>query len=109
MEMKELKDKSEAELHKLLAAEREKLRDMRFNVSIAQLKTVRQIRETRRLIARILTLVAGQKKEAVGAKIAATPVKVARDNTYKAVGENGVNFHEMQFRADIAGQALTFT
>ncbi|PIT90803.1 MAG: 50S ribosomal protein L29 [Candidatus Komeilibacteria bacterium CG10_big_fil_rev_8_21_14_0_10_41_13] len=56
MEFKELKNKSVKELHKLLAENREKLRDMRFSVSAKQLKNIREIREVKKLIARILTV-----------------------------------------------------
>lgn len=56
MEMKKLKELNTTEMHKLLASTREKLRDMRFRVSMGQLKDVREIRDQRQLIARILTL-----------------------------------------------------
>lgn len=55
MKLAELREKTELELNKLLAAERERLRDMRFKVSIGQLKQVRLIRVSRQLISRILT------------------------------------------------------
>ncbi len=51
----EFKEKNETELRKLLAEEREKLRDLRFRVSQAQLKDVREVRASRRSIAHILT------------------------------------------------------
>lgn len=51
----ELKEKKETELRKLLAEDREKLRDLRFRVSQAQMKDVREIRALRLRIARILT------------------------------------------------------
>lgn len=51
----ELKEKNETELRKFLAEEREKLRDLRFRVSQAQMKDVREIRLCRLRIARILT------------------------------------------------------
>jgi len=56
MEIKELREKSEKELTKLLATSREKLRDLRFKVTAKQLKNVREIRKTRKLIAQILTV-----------------------------------------------------
>ncbi|NTW22811.1 50S ribosomal protein L29 [Candidatus Falkowbacteria bacterium] len=56
MELKELKTKSEAELHRSLAESREKLRDLRFKDASRQLKDVREIREVKKLIAQILTL-----------------------------------------------------
>jgi ribosomal protein L29 len=56
MEIKELREKSEKELTKLLATSREKLRDLRFKVTAKQLKNVREIRKTKKLIAQILTI-----------------------------------------------------
>lgn len=56
MELKELKEKNEVELQKLLAGTREKLRDFRFSAAMGQLKDVREIRENRQLISKILTL-----------------------------------------------------
>ncbi len=56
MEWKEIKDKSEGELQKLLASTREKLRDLRFNVSMGQLKQNHEVSAARKLIARILTV-----------------------------------------------------
>jgi ribosomal protein L29 len=68
MEMKELKDKNEAELSKLLASTREKLRDMRFGVSVGKLKQVREIRQARQLIARILTIMKANTVASIKAK-----------------------------------------
>ncbi len=56
MEIKELKSKSQPELKKLLGETRERLRELRFKAANGQLKDVRDIREQRRIIARILTL-----------------------------------------------------
>ena len=56
METKELRKKSRIELVKMLAELREKLRDMRFKAAQRQLKKVREIRTTKRVVARILTL-----------------------------------------------------
>lgn len=56
MEIKELKSKSPADLHKLLVQYREDLRELRFKDSNRQLKNVREIRKTRENIARILTI-----------------------------------------------------
>jgi large subunit ribosomal protein L29 len=55
-ELKELKLKSESELNKLLASNREKLRDLRFKVLQNQLKNVREVRVIRKKIAQILTI-----------------------------------------------------
>ncbi len=55
MEFKEIKNKTLAELHRLLAAERDKLREARFKDASRQLKNVREIREIKKTIARVLT------------------------------------------------------
>jgi len=55
-ELKELKLKSVNELHKILASSREKLRDLRFKTSQNQLKNIREVRELKKKIARIMTL-----------------------------------------------------
>lgn len=56
MKAKELRSKSEAELRKLLAETRERLRALRFNVSTSQESHVRDIRDAKKTAARILTL-----------------------------------------------------
>ena len=61
MELKDLLKKSEKDLHKALAESREKLRALRFKDSANQLKNVREIRSTKKIVARILTLL--NKKE----------------------------------------------
>ncbi len=63
MEFKELKKKSENDLHQLLAEKREKLRELRFKDANKQLKDVRIIRNTRKNISQILTLLNNNKKE----------------------------------------------
>jgi len=57
MEFKELTTKKENELHTLLAEMRVKEKDLRFKDANKQLKDVREIRETKKMIARILTLI----------------------------------------------------
>ncbi len=54
--MKELTTKTTADLHKLLAQSREKLRELRFKDSNRQLKNIREIRQTRETVAQILTV-----------------------------------------------------
>ena len=61
MEFKELITKEKIELEKLLASNREKLRDLRFKDSNKQLKNIREIRSIRQLIARVLTTINKQK------------------------------------------------
>jgi len=63
-ELKDLKLKSETELKKLLAVNREKLRDLRFKVSQNQLKNIREVRMLKKRIARISTLISQKKKAA---------------------------------------------
>ncbi len=55
MSFKDLNKKSEVELQKMLAEERQKLYELRLKVSVNQLKEVRQVRDTRKRIAQILT------------------------------------------------------
>ncbi|MFH0955642.1 MAG: 50S ribosomal protein L29 [Candidatus Falkowbacteria bacterium] len=56
MEFKELKVKTEKELRQFLGESRDKLRDLRFKDANKQLKNVREIREIKKTIAKILTL-----------------------------------------------------
>jgi len=56
MKIKELRNKSNAELEKLLMESRAKLRDMRFQVLSDQHKQVHEVKGLKLLIARILTL-----------------------------------------------------
>lgn len=56
MKAKELRQKSKPELEKLLRDLREKLRQLKFDLAAGKLKNVREIREVKRDIARILTL-----------------------------------------------------
>lgn len=61
MKISELKNKPEKELKRLLALEREKLRDMRFKDANKQLKNVKVISGAKKTIARILTLLRSKK------------------------------------------------
>ena len=63
MKFKELKQRSAEELTRLLVSSREKLRDLRFRVASKQLKDVREIRETKKMIAEILTILADVKSK----------------------------------------------
>jgi large subunit ribosomal protein L29 len=55
MKFKEIKDKNIKELNSLLSQNREKLRELRFKDANKQLKNVREIRQVRLLISKILT------------------------------------------------------
>lgn len=61
MEFNELKTKPEKELHKMLIETRAKLREMRFKVASNQLKNVKEIKLSRKLIAQILMLLKAKK------------------------------------------------
>lgn len=56
MKAKELKQKSKKELEKLLLSDREKLRQLKFDLSAGKVKNVREIRKIKKDIARILTI-----------------------------------------------------
>jgi len=49
-------------LYSLLASSREKIRDLKFKIASGQLKNVREVRETKKTIAQILTLLRQRKK-----------------------------------------------
>lgn len=57
MKITEIRQKSKLELQKLLQESREKLRQLRFDLASGKVKNVRDIRKTRRDIARILTII----------------------------------------------------
>ncbi len=57
MKIKEIKSKSVKELEALLLSSRLKLKDLRFKDANRALKDVREIRETKQLIAQILTVI----------------------------------------------------
>ncbi|PIV43285.1 MAG: 50S ribosomal protein L29 [Candidatus Nealsonbacteria bacterium CG_4_10_14_0_2_um_filter_40_15] len=56
MKINELKQKSKEEIQKTLEDDREKLRQLRFDLSAGKVKNVREIRNIKKEIARILTL-----------------------------------------------------
>lgn len=55
MDKKEIKEKSEVELDRHVASEREKVRDLRFKDAAGQLKKVRDLRVAKKTVARLLT------------------------------------------------------
>ena len=56
MKIEELRAKSIEELKEILATQKEKLSELSFKISVNQLKTVNEVSDTRRLIARISTI-----------------------------------------------------
>jgi len=56
MKIKELKEKTDKELDKLLNSHKDKLRELRFRVASKQLKNIREIRQIKKEISQILTL-----------------------------------------------------
>lgn len=56
MKFKELKLKQAAELKKMLEETREKIRDLRFKMANRKLKNSSEVKKTKILVARILTL-----------------------------------------------------
>jgi len=57
MKIKELREKNIEELKKLLAEKREQVRKLRFDIATKQIKNNRDLRNDKRDIARILTLI----------------------------------------------------
>lgn len=62
MTIKELRQKSDSGLQAMLDESRDKLREMRFKVAQRQLKKVSDIKEVKKEIARILTVLSERKK-----------------------------------------------
>ena len=56
MKIRELRQKSEKELQKTLIDLRDKLRELRFNLAGGKVKNIKEIHQTKKDIARILTL-----------------------------------------------------
>jgi large subunit ribosomal protein L29 len=56
MKIAELSQKSKSELQQLLPEKRERLRALRFDLASGKVKNVREVRQTKKDIARILTL-----------------------------------------------------
>ncbi|MBU0476548.1 50S ribosomal protein L29 [Patescibacteria group bacterium] len=56
MKIKELKQNSKVELQKILIESREKIRQLRFDLASGKVKNVKEVRGTKKDIARLLTL-----------------------------------------------------
>ena len=63
MDIKEMREKTDLELQRLLVERRNRLRDLRFRVAARQLADVRDIPEVRRDIARLMTLLTEHQAE----------------------------------------------
>jgi len=63
MKVKELRMKKDAELEKTIGTLREKLRVLRFELAAGKVKDVRAIRQNRKDIAKILTILKEKKHE----------------------------------------------
>jgi len=68
MKIKDLREKSDVELERLLVESRNKLRELRFRIAAKQLGNIREVRETRRTIAQVLTLKKAKQAAAKPAK-----------------------------------------
>jgi ribosomal protein L29 len=80
MELKEIRKKSDEELKKNLAEQREKLREFRFKVSTKQHKIVSDVKKIKIIISRILTVMQERKLNL------STSVKSLQDGTPSAGG-----------------------
>jgi large subunit ribosomal protein L29 len=56
IKLAELRQRNQKELERLLIREREKLRQLRFDLASGKVKNIRKIREVKKDIARILTI-----------------------------------------------------
>jgi len=63
MKIRELRLKSEKELQETLLNFRDKLRELRFNLAGGKVKNIREIRQTKKDIARILTILNEHEKK----------------------------------------------
>ena len=57
MKIKEIREKSIEELKKLLSEKREAVRKLRFDITARQVKNIREIRNSKRDISRIITVI----------------------------------------------------
>jgi len=68
MKIIELRRKPKEELKKILQDNREKLRQLRFDLSAGKVKNVREIRHLKKEIAQILTLITESRNNGTKAK-----------------------------------------
>ena len=68
MKLVELRRKQKEELKKILQDNREKLRQLRFDLSAGKVKNVREIRHLKKEIAQILTLITESRNNGTKAK-----------------------------------------
>ncbi len=61
MKITEIRKKSKSELDKLLQESKNKIRALRFDLASGKVKNVREIRKTKKDIARILTILKKEK------------------------------------------------
>jgi len=61
MKTVEIKRKSNSELQKMLRESRERLRQLRFDLAAGKVKNIREIRQVKKEIARILTILSFKK------------------------------------------------
>jgi len=61
MKFKELRQKTISELKRSVEEKREKLRDLRFNLASGKVKNVRELKEVKKDIAKILTILKQEK------------------------------------------------
>ena len=54
---------SEKELYRILSEKKEKIRQFKFDISAGKLKNVREVRETKRDVARILTILTSRNRK----------------------------------------------
>lgn len=57
MDIKEILQKNKGDLNKMLKEKREHLRQLRFDLASGKVKNIKEIREIRKDIAKILTLI----------------------------------------------------
>ncbi|MAF14319.1 MAG: 50S ribosomal protein L29 [Parcubacteria group bacterium] len=69
MKYKELKNKSDKELNKILTDWQEKLRDLKFKTAADQLKNIRELRDVKKTIAKTIFLLSQKNKDNVPAKV----------------------------------------